>query len=275
VDKIDTQEMSNRPIGVFDSGVGGLTVVRALERILPREEVIYFGDTARVPYGIKSAPTIRRFSIENARFLARFKIKLLIVACNSSSAFALSELRKRFDFPVLGVINPTVEKAVRLARKKIGIIATPATIRSGVYQDSIQRAGRREKRQIEVFAQECPLFVPLVEEGWLEGKISRQIAQRYLNKLKNRIEVLILGCTHYPLLKKVIRKVIGEKVILIDSATEPARAARDILRKEGLLSSSHKGKTIFYVSDFPERFKEIGRRFLNKDIEEVRCIRLE
>ena len=267
--------MRDKPIGVFDSGVGGLTVVCAVQKILPRESIIYFGDTAHVPYGTKSKQAIKKFSLHNARFLVKFNIKLLIVACNSSSALALPELEKRFSMPVLGVIEPTAEKAVKICKKKIGVIATPATIESGIYQRTIRKINKRQNKSIKVFTQECPLFVPLAEEGWLENKISEQIARRYLSFLRDKIDSLILGCTHYPLLKKIIKKAVGKRVILIDSATETAKAAREILKERNLLALSKKGRIRFYVSDSPQRFKKLGKKFLKKSIGRVECIKLE
>jgi len=276
--------MRDRPIGVFDSGIGGLTVVGALQKILPQEEIVYFGDTAHVPYGTKSREIIKKFSLHNARFLMKFNIKLLIVACNSSSAVALPELKRRFSVPVLGVIEPIVEKTVQICRGKIGVIATPATIESGIYQRTIRKFSRRENKNVEISTQECPLFVPLAEEGWLENKISEQIAQRYLGFLKNKIDILILGCTHYPLLRKVIKKAVGKRVILIDSASETAKKAREILKERNLLAAyppprrsevNKKGKIRFYVSDSPQRFKKLGKNFLQKGIGRVECIKLE
>lgn len=267
--------MQSRPIGVFDSGVGGLTVVRALQRILTQEDIVYFGDTAHLPYGTKSKQTIKKFSLQNARFLIKFDIKLLIVACNSASALALPELKKEFTLPILGVIEPTVEKAVQICSNKIGVIATPATIESGIYQRTIRKFSKKQNKNVKVFTQECPLFVSLAEEGWTENKISEQIAQKYLSFLKNKIDVLILGCTHYPLLKKVIKKTVGKKTILIDSAVETAKAAKEILKKRNLRTLSKKEKIRFYVSDSPQRFRNLGKKFLGKNIEKVKCMKLE
>ncbi len=275
-------DLRTNPIGVFDSGVGGLTVVRELYRILPQENIIYFGDMARVPYGTKSAQTIKKFSLENTQFLVKFGIKLLVVACNSSSAVALPMLKKNFSVPVLGVIKPTIKKAIKIGKGRIGVIATAATIESQAYQRTIRRVSKRQNKSVKVFVQECPLFVPLAEEGWLENDISEQIAKRYLIPFKDKIDVLILGCTHYPLLKVIIKKAVGKKTILVDSAVETAKTAKNILEKKNLhrfcpnsLSCSRKGQIEFYVSDSPERFEKIGKMFLRKDIRAVKCIKLK
>ncbi len=274
-------DLVDRPIGLFDSGVGGLTVLRTIKRVLPEENIIYFGDTARVPYGTKSKSTIKKFSLQNVRFLSQFNIKLLVVACNSSSAVALLDLKREFNISVLGVIEPAVRKAVQISEGKIGVIATSATIESGAYQRTIRKIAKEENKEIEILVKDCPLFVPLAEEGWLQNKISQQVAQRYLSFFKDKIDVLILGCTHYPLLKRIIRKATGAKTVLIDSAKETARLVKDVLEKQGLSAHktkpflSKKGRVKFYVSDSPRRFKKIGERFLGTGIGKVECIKLE
>jgi glutamate racemase len=258
-----------KAIGVFDSGVGGLTVVRELLKRLPNEDIIYFGDTARLPYGIKSKPTIIRFSLENTLFLLKHNVKIIVVACNSSSSAALPFLAQHFSIPIIGVISPGAKEAVaRTKNKRIGVIGTQATINSNVYQLQIKRLNPR----IRVFSRACPLFVPLVEEGWFKEGITRDVARRYLLPLKKAgVDTLILGCTHYPLLKSVIRDVMGKAVSLIDSSEQVARQAEQVLAIEGMLQrKKRKSKNIFYVSDEPDAFKRLAKSFLGVDIKSVR-----
>ena len=255
-------------IGVFDSGVGGLTVVRELFRKLPNEGIVYFGDTARLPYGTKSKQTIIRFSLENMIFLLKQKVKLVVVACNTSSSIALPVLEKNFKIPIIGVINPAVKEAVFSTRnKRIGVIGTQATINSNTYQRQIKKIDPK----VKVFTCACPLFVPLVEEGWLKEKITVDVAVKYLSPLKRtKIDTLILGCTHYPLLKPVINDIIGRGVRLIDSSEQTAIVTKQVLIKEGMLVNKKKSKDIFYVSDEPEVFRELAKRFLGYNIKSVK-----
>jgi glutamate racemase len=264
---------SEAPIGVFDSGIGGLTVVRELLRIMPEEGIIYLGDTARVPYGIRSPETVIRYSLESTGFLLSKMIKLLVVACNTASAVGLESIRESSSVPVVGVIQPGARAAVRGTRnKRIGIIGTDATVRS----DSYLRAIRGFDREIEVFSIACPLFVPIVEEGWLEGDVPLLTASRYLGGFSEKgIDTLVLGCTHYPLLKPVISKVM-DGVSLIDSATETADEVRHILEREGLRRApGGEPSMAFYVTDSPERFKTVGERFLGRRIENIKQTDLE
>ncbi|MCA9405612.1 MAG: glutamate racemase [Candidatus Omnitrophica bacterium] len=252
-------------IGVFDSGLGGLTVVKELTRHLPHENIVYFGDTARVPYGTKSKEAIIQFSIENTEALLEHNVKMVVVACNSSSSYAIDRLKKKFSVPILGVIVPGAKKAAATSRcKKIGVIATAATINSGRYTAAVKKFCRDAK----VYGKACPLFVPLVEEGWLDNKITSDIAETYLKDLKKSgIDTLILGCTHYPLLKTTLQQVMGQKVFLVDSAYEVAREVESILKKNHLLRmSSVKGKTTFIVSDKPQAFEVIAKKFLGYTI---------
>lgn len=258
----------NHPIGVFDSGLGGLTVVKALMQRLPQEDIVYFGDTARVPYGTKSRESIIRFSKENARVLLKYHVKMIVVACNSSSSHALETLKKRFPLPVLGVIEPGVKKAVSMTRKKrIGIIATPATINSGSYLKKIIQLNP----SLKVVSQACPLFVPLVEEGWYEREITFRVAKEYLGKIKRfGVDTLILGCTHYPLLKKILRRVVGPGVDLIDSAQEIALEVKKLLQEKKMLRTNNgKPKYRFLVSDAPGHFQKLAKRFLDYNIKKV------
>ncbi len=254
-----------RPIGIFDSGVGGLTVVSQIQNILPGEDIVYFGDTARVPYGTKSRETVTRFSVENVEFLMRHNVKVVVVACNTASSLSLDFLKRCFKVPIIGVIEPGAESAVsRTRNNRIGVIGTQATISSGAYENAIRKMGAKNR----VFTQSCPLFVPLVEEGWVDRRIALDIASIYLKPLKaNRVDTLILGCTHYPLLKGVIKKVMGKSVLLIDSAKEVAKEAEAVLEAGGLVNGrSRSARHKFFVSDEPERFIKMGERFLKQRI---------
>lgn len=257
-----------KPIGVFDSGVGGLTVARELIRQLPHEEIVYFGDTARVPYGIKSKETVIRFSIENMLFLLKQDVKLICVACNTASSLALPAIRNHFKVPIVGVITPGAREAVYATKnKRIGVIGTNGTIKSRTYEREIKQLDRR----IKVTAVACPLFVPFVEEGWLSGRVVMEVARHYLKPLKaSGVDTVILGCTHYPLLRPVIAKILGEGVTLIDSARQVAFEVKKILAAEGLLNSgSRKGGSRFYVSDNPEWFSALAARFLGRKIKNI------
>ena len=255
----------SRPIGIFDSGVGGLTVADKIEKILPHEDMVYFGDTARVPYGTKSKETVTRFSVENVEFLMTHNVKLVVVACNTASSLSLDFLKRCFRVPVIGVISPGARGAVsRTRNNRIGVIGTSATVSSGAYERAIKKLNPRAA----VFAQDCPLFVPLVEEGWNERDVAATIAGIYLKPLKaKKIDTLILGCTHYPMLKDIIKKTIGANVFLVDSAAEVAREARDLLDASGLLNvSGRNGRQKFFVSDEPARFVKMGEKFLKRKI---------
>ena len=258
-------------IGVFDSGLGGLTVVKEIMKQLPNENIVYFGDTARVPYGTKSKEAIVRFSKENVSFLLKHNVKMIVVACNSSSSFALSSLRKKFSLPIVGVIEPGAKKACTVTKnKKIGVIATSATIQSQKYFQMIKKISKR----VTVRSQACPLFVPLAEEGWFSQKPTYGIAKEYLSvMIKSKIDTLILGCTHYPLFKKVIGSVMGKKVFLVDSAKEVAREVKDILKKMDLENSlSNEGRYQFFVSDKPQHFKDLAKRFLGCPIKNIKKV---
>jgi glutamate racemase len=252
-------------IGVFDSGIGGLTVVKAILELQPNEPLIYLGDTARTPYGTKSAEVVCRYSFENTEFLVARGVKLLVVTCNTSSAVALEALRERHEIPVVGVIEPGASAAATVTRNgKIGIIGTEATIRSGGYT----RALRRIRPDLEIYTRACPLFVPLAEEGWIDNEVARSTAELYLNSMrKSGIDTLILGCTHYPLLANVIRDTMGSEVILVDSATATANAVRAALETHGLASGGPSSSASFFVTDSPDRFVKVGSRFLGTSID--------
>lgn len=265
--------MSEKPIGIFDSGVGGLTVLKEIEKLLPHENILYLGDTARVPYGIRSPETVIKYSIECANFLYKRGIKILVVACNTSSSISLPILKERLDIPVLGVIEPGVKAALKATKnKKVGVIGTEATIQSNSYTKAIKRIDST----IEVMSKACPLFVPLVEEGILDGKIADLVIERYLNELKQSdIDTLILGCTHYPLLKKSIKEYM-KNITLVDSAEEIAQDVKEILLKSSLVNAqSEFGQKKFFVTDSPERFKKIGEIFLKYEINNITKVNLE
>ncbi|MCK5012614.1 MAG: glutamate racemase [Candidatus Omnitrophica bacterium] len=255
-------------IGVFDSGLGGLTVVKELMRQLPSEDIIYYGDTARVPYGTKSKESIIRFSIENTKVLLKHKVKMVVVACNSSSSYALDTLRRNFRVPVVGVIHPGAKKAIDLTKnKRVGVIATSATVASHEYVRTI----KGYDKGVKVFAKACPLFVPLAEEGWFRKPVTVDIAKEYLAPLRSKnIDVLILGCTHYPFLKGALKKAVGGKVELIDSAKEVASAVRALLTaSENGKVSTRKPRHKFLISDRPQEFKRIAKNFLGRDIKHI------
>ena len=258
-------------IGIFDSGIGGLTVLHSLARLLPHERLIYLGDTARFPYGTKSAETVTKYAFENADFLIDKGIKLLVVACNSVSAVALEALRARYDVPVVGVVGPGARAAAERTRNgKVGVIGTEATIGSGAYS----RALRGYRPDVEVYTRACPLFVPLAEEGWVDNDIARQTTELYLSSLaRSGIDTLILGCTHYPLLARTIAAFLGPGVALVDSAEATAEDVRDHLVRHGLAAAADGGGASFFVTDVPDRFVRVGQRFLGERVESA--VRIE
>lgn len=259
--------MKNRPIGIFDSGIGGLTVFQAVSRRMPEENLIYFGDTAHVPYGSKSRETVTRYSLEVARFLAARRIKALVVACNTSSALALDAVARCLDVPVLGVISPGAAAAAAATRNgRVGIIGTEATIASGAYVSAL----RARLPGVQFAAAACPLFVPLVEEGWWGHPATILVARHYLASLKRSgIDTLILGCTHYPLLKGVVGRVMGPQVQLIDSAEQTALETERLLLRLGLRRERGRGARRFFVSDAPRRFLRLARRLLGVRVRRV------
>jgi len=257
-----------KPIGVFDSGIGGLTVVKRLMSVLPKESIVYFGDTARVPYGSKSNETVIEYSIQNTKFLLQKGVKAVVVACNTASSIALNELRKNFDVPIIGMIVPGAQMAVEETKNnKIGVIGTRATISNKAYSKAIKEINS----EIEVFEKACPLFVPLAEEGWTQHKATYEIAEEYLKELREKsIDTLVLGCTHYPILADVIQDVIGKNVKLIDSGIASSEVVRSELQRIGLeTNSAIPGNASFYVSDLPTTFKKVAELFLGKQINEV------
>ena len=258
-------------IGIFDSGIGGLTVVAEIIKQLPNEDVVYFGDTGRYPYGPRSRDIIRRFSRQNINFLLEKRVKYIVVACNTASAFALDYVKKIYNIPMIGVVKPGSEAAARLTSSgKIGVIGTEGTIASLSYQKALARIDKSFK----VYAKSCPLFVSLAEEGYIDKPAARLIARDYLLEIKNRkIDALVLGCTHYPLLKKVIGSVMGRGVRLVDSAEQTAKVVRLELEKLNLRNESGKsGSRRFFVSDSPEKFKKLGERFLGRSVGKVNLV---
>jgi len=263
-----------KPIGVFDSGIGGLTVVKRLASTLLNENIIYFGDTARVPYGSKSNSTVIEYSIQNTKFLLQKNIKALVVACNTASSIAIPDLKKMFDIPIIGMIEPGSRMALsKTHNKKIGVIGTRATIGNLAYSKEIKRMNKKA----EVFEKPCPLFVPLAEEGWIKHRATYEIAEEYLKELREEeIDTLVLGCTHYPILSEVIQKVIGSKVYLIDSGVASSELIKMELEKFDLLSDSKTtGSQEYYVSDIQAKFKEVAELFLGREIEHVHKVDLE
>lgn len=267
----------NAPIGVFDSGVGGLTVAREIMRQIPNERIVYFGDTARVPYGSKSKDNIIKFSRQIIRFLQTENVKAIVIACNTASALALDEMQQEFELPILGVVKPGAKVAVETtANKRIGLIGTEANIRSGVYTRYIKSLDDEAK----VFEKACPLFVPLVEEGWLHDDITLQVASRYLEELKEKdIDTLIMGCTHYPLIRSTIRKVMGDKVNLVNPAYETAIELKNLLERDNLANKcdvdSPSSMYRFYVSDAEEKLKLFANSILPFDITMTKQINIE
>lgn len=263
--------MKNLSIGMFDSGVGGLTVLKEVKNLLPNENIVYLGDTARVPYGNRSPQTIIKYAIESALFLLTKGIKLLVIACNTSSAIALKILSKKLPIPVLGVIEPAAKTAVETTKtKRIGIIGTKATVKSMAYEKSIKQLNP----YIEVISKPCPLFVPIVEEGLEKDDVAFIMAEKYLKEFrKSGIDTLIMGCTHYPVLEEVIKMAVGDHVNIINTGKETARDVEICLKEKGLLKSKGKGMYQYYVTDAPDVFKEIGSRFLKSEISKVQYIK--
>ena len=267
----------NAPVGVFDSGVGGLTVAREIMRQIPEERIVYFGDTARVPYGNKSKDTILRYSRQIIRFLRTREVKAIVIACNTASAYALDTVDAESDIPLIGVINAGARTAVQATRNgKIGVIGTEGTIGSGIYT----RVMKQLKPDIQVTGKPCPLFVPLVEEGLLHDSVTDEIASRYLSVLKGKyIDTLVLGCTHYPLLRSTLRRLMGEDVVLVNPAYETAIELKQLLEERGLERDGAEPlqgeKYQFFVSDLAEKFTSFATSILPNEVKETRKIDIE
>jgi glutamate racemase len=265
---------SKAPIGVFDSGVGGLTVVKEIMRQIPGESIIYFGDTARLPYGSKSKETIITYTRQIIRFLMGKDVKAIVIACNTASAFALETIKAEIDIPVIGVVKPGAKVAAETTKNgKIGVIGTEGTIQSGIYNEILSKTNP----QVQVFGKACPLFVPLVEEGLIDDPITMEMVRRYIGELTSQdIDTLVLGCTHYPLLRKTIRKIVGDQIELVNPAYETAITLKEVLLEEGLennetLDTNHK----FFVSDGAEKFKRFANSILPCEVMETKDVNIE
>jgi glutamate racemase len=267
------KELSEGPIGIFDSGVGGLTVFRAIERLLPNENLLYLGDTARIPYGTRSVETVQRYAREDAAFIQSKNVKAIIIACNTASALAADRLRQEFEVPIIGVIRPGARRAVQQTKNGyIGVIATEATVASGAYE----RAMLHLRDGLEIISRACPLFVPLAEEGWLDHAVTRQVAEEYLATIRSsRVDTLVLGCTHYPILRPVIEQVMGQGVACIDSGEAVAVELASYLGQQGLRRTGGEGRTEqFYVTDSAVRFRRVAELFLGRQLESVETVQL-
>ncbi|MFW6134301.1 MAG: glutamate racemase [Elusimicrobiota bacterium] len=260
------------PIGIFDSGMGGLTVLKEVANKLNNENIIYFGDTAHLPYGNKSRNTVSKYSYAIAEFLKLKNIKLMVVACNTASVFALESLREKFNIPIIGVVDSGVNAAVREAKNSVGIIGTYATVKSKVYENKI----RKINSKIQIYSRSCPLFVPLVEEGWLDHPVTKRVAEIYLNNLKEKIDSIILACTHYPMIKNVISETLGREIAIIDSAVEVAKEVKNKVSEMKMENKTNKKQEIkYFVSDSPELFKKEGTIFMGKRIENVSLVEID
>ena len=270
---VDSAPNSESPIGIFDSGVGGLTVFRALERRLPNESLIYLGDTGRVPYGTRSVDTVQRYAREDAAFILSKNVKAIVIACNTASALAASHLRERISIPTLGVIRPGARRAVERTRGGyIGVIATEATVASGAYE----RAMLQMRSGLDIISRACPLFVPLAEEGWINHPVTRQVAEEYLTDLRaSRVDTLVLGCTHYPILRPMIEQVMGDHISYIDSGEAVADEVARLLEEQNLLRKNSEPRTEqFYVTDSATRFRRVAELFLGRPLEAVNTVEL-
>ncbi len=263
--------MKDLSLGMFDSGIGGLTVLKEVKKYLPHEHIVYLGDTARVPYGNRSPRTVTRYSLENARFLLGKGIKMLIIACNTSSAVALPALKKSLPIPVIGVIDPPAREAVRRTRtKKIGVIGTRATVNSQAYVKAI---GKLDP-SVQVFSTACPLFVPVVEEGLEHDEVARIVVRKYLKEFtRSGIDVLVMGCTHYPILEQQIRELLGDGVYIVNTGRETAAEVQRMLEKHRCLKDSGRGGCDYYVTDAPDKLSDLGSRVLGEPLKKVRLVR--
>jgi len=266
--------MDNRPIGVFDSGIGGLTVLKEINRLLPQESVVYFGDSGRAPYGTKSKETVIKYTFQDIRFLQNQDVKMIVIACNTASACSLELVKHSFDFPIVEVVGPGAAAAAKATmNNRVGVIGTPATIASGVYEKAILRINSK----IDIFSKPCPMFVPLVEEGWWENDIAFRIAEEYLNPLKElEIDTLVLGCTHYPLLQNTIQKVMGDGVKLVNSALEVAKVVKEAIDANNSWRDEKVSPVYrYYTSDSVEKFESLGNSILNSKIHSAEKIDIE
>lgn len=269
----DINCVSRAPIGVFDSGVGGLTVVKEIMNQIPGESIIYFGDTARVPYGSKSKATITGYTRQIVKFLQSKNVKAIVIACNTASAFALETVSAEIDIPMIGVIKPGAAMAARTTKNgHIGVIGTEGTIQSRIYNNFLSATNP----QVRVFGKACPLFVPLVEEGWIDDPVTLEVVSRYISELLPfDIDTLVMGCTHYPLLRNTIQKVVGDKVKLVNPALETAKSLKDLLSNQGILNESGQTEHHFYVSDGAEKFRQFANSILPCEVVETKDVDIE
>lgn len=266
--------MDNRPIGVFDSGLGGLTVLKEINKHLPNEDTIYFGDTARVPYGQRSKETIMKYTFQAINFLSTKDVKAIVIACNTATARALAEAKEKYDIPIMGVIEAGAKSAVEYTKNKtVGVIGTAATISSNAYNKAIARMDE----SVEVIGKACPLFVPLVEEGWANKEISSMAAHMYLDELVEKgIDSLVLGCTHYPILKRTIGEAVGMDIKLINPAKETALSLKSVLKENGMLNEKNEeGTCKYFVSDINEQFSKVAGEFLKRDIKDIEKVEIQ
>ncbi|KDR94915.1 glutamate racemase [Peptoclostridium litorale DSM 5388] len=266
--------MKNNPIGVFDSGIGGLTVLKEIMNVLPFEDIVYFGDTARVPYGSRSAQTVTKYAFQSINFLQTKGVKAIVIACNTATARSLSIVQEKYDIPIIGVINAGVKTALEVTKnKKVGVIGTEGTIGSKAYEIEMKKISN----DITVVGKACPLFVPIAEEGWADTDVASLTAHKYLDDVKKSgIDSLVLGCTHYPLLANTIQKTVGSDVQLVNPARETAKDLKCILEKKGLLNEKETGPYYeYFVSDDPAKFTSVGQKFLNRDIEKINLVEIQ
>lgn len=269
----DNSSVSQSPIGVFDSGVGGLTVVKEIMNQIPGESIVYFGDTARVPYGSKSKATITGYTRQIVKFLQTQNVKAIVIACNTASAFALETVSAEIDIPMIGVIKPGAAMAARTTKNgHIGVIGTEGTIQSRIYNEYLSATNP----QVRVFGKACPLFVPLVEEGWIDDPVTYEVVNRYISELMPfDIDTLVMGCTHYPLLRNTIQKVVGDKVNLVNPALETAKSLKELLKEQGILSEVGMPEHHFYVSDGAEKFRQFANSILPCEVVETKDVDIE
>ncbi len=259
------------PIGIFDSGVGGLTVLKAVTERLPDENILYFGDTAHLPYGSKSPAAIKKYSLKVGEFFKFNDVKLMVVACNTASVYALDILREELEIPVIGVVESGANAALIEAKNSIGIIGTYGTMKSGMYKKMI----RSKNPDIKIYSQPCPLFVPLVEEGWINHPVTKEVAEIYLSNIKEKIDTIILACTHYPLIRKVISHTLGPGINIVDSAQEVAKAVEEKMVQMNMLNDNDgKRKLEFYVSDAPDSFVKMGKLLLGYEMNDVHLVEI-
>lgn len=270
----------NRPIGIFDSGLGGLTVLKAVQELLPNESLVYFGDSGRTPYGTKSPETVLKYTFQDINFLLEHQVKMIVIACNTASACSLDAVLKHYTLPIVEVVGPGSRAAVRTSKTgRIGVIGTPATVASGVYERAIQAAAARftPNHPATYFGKACPLFVPLVEEGWWDREVTALTVKEYMKPLQEAdVDTVVLGCTHYPLLQPAIQNEMGSDITLVNSALEVAREVQAVLTERELATdSTMQGDVSFFTSDSVEKFSELGSVFLGRSLENVTKIDIE